>query len=153
MSKRRTKVEEIRNPKKYFKSFIAYEARKDKEKDQEFYNLIRSLSELFTGGDGSTKSENRLLLADNLNGEEFEKYISEASVFGWIEMIENETLLAAIMQLSEKEKLFLTLRYQYGLSQPEVAQITGVTQQATSKFEIKILGKIKKSFKYGCGNP
>lgn len=153
MSKRRTKVEEIRNPEKYFQSFIAYEARKDKEKDQEYYDLIRSLGELFVGGDGSTKRENRLILADNLNGEEFEKYISESSVFGWIEMIENETLSAAIMQLSEKEKLFLTLRFQCGLSQLEVAQITGVTQQAASKCEIKILKKIKKFFKYGCGNP
>ena len=144
MSKRRTKVEEIRNPEKYFQSFIVYETRKDKEKDQEFYDLVRSLGELFAGGDGSTKCENRLLLADNLNGEEFEKYISESSVFGWIEMIENEALFAAISKLSQREKIILTLRYQYCLSQFEIAQAIGVSQSTLSWREAQIKKEIKK---------
>lgn len=150
MSKRRTKVDDIRNPEKYFQKYMAYERRKDNEEDQKYYDLLRSLSEFFVGGDGSTKSENRLLLADNLNGEEFEKHIVESSVFGWIEMIENEELHAAITQLSKEEIIFLTLRFKFGLSQLEIAGLMEITQQAASKRERNILKKIKKLMKYGC---
>ena len=128
---------------------MAYERRKDNENDQKYYDLLRSLSEFFVGGDGSTKSESRLLLADNLNGEEFEKHIVESSVFGWIEMIENEELHAAITQLSEKEKIILTLQYQYCLSQSEIAKVIGISQGATCRFESRIIKKIKKFLKTG----
>lgn len=144
MSKRRTKVDKIRDPDKYFQKYMAYEKRKDNEVDQKYYDLLRSLSEFFVGGDGSTKNENRLILADNLNGEEFEKYISESSVFGWIEMIENEALFAAITQLTKRDKIILTLQYQYCLSQAEIAKVMGLSQSTLCWRKSQILKDLKK---------
>ena len=147
MSKRRIKVDEIRNPDKYFQKYMAYEKRKDNEVNQKYYDLLRSLSEFFVGGDGNTKNEDRLLLADNLNGEEFEKYIIESSVFGWIEMIENEALFAAINQLAKRDKIILTLQYQYCLSQAEIAKVMGLSQSTLCWRKAQILKELKKFLK------
>ena len=122
MSKRRTKFDEIKNPENY-------------------YDLVRLLREMFVGEDGSAKTVNRLLLADNLNDEEFEKYISESSMFGWIEMIENKALYEVVSQLSEIDKIILTLRYQFCLPQSEIAKAIGISQGATCRRETRIVKK------------
>lgn len=147
MSKRRIKVDQIRNPDKYFQKYMAYEKRKDNEVNRKYYDLLRSLSEFFVGGDGSTKNENRILLADNLNGEEFEKYIIESSIFGWIEMIENEALFAAINQLAKRDKIILTLQYQYCLSQAEIAKVMGLSQSTLCWRKSQILKDLKEFLK------
>lgn len=144
MSKRRTKAEEIKRPENYFNRYIALEIRKDKEKDIKYYDSICSLEKKIAGEDLGAKSKNQLLLAVNLDDAEFEKYIVESNDFGWIEMIENEALLTAISKLSERDKIFLTLRYQYCLSQLEVAKVMGIAQSTVSWRESQIIKKIKK---------
>ena len=144
MSKRRTKAEEIKHPENYFNRYITLEIRKDKEKKQKYYASICSLEKKLKGEDLGVNSKNQLLLAVNKDNEDFEKYIVDSDNFGWIEMIENEVLYAAVAQLSERDKTILTLRYQYCLSQVEVAKLMGITQSTESWRESQIIKKIKK---------
>lgn len=151
MSKRRTRASDIKNPENYFNRYIALEVRKGIKKEQMYYEVSESLEKMFSGG-GGAKAKNQLLLAVNLNDEEYENYIVGSNFFGWIDMIENEDLLTAISQLSEKDKVFLTLRYQYCLSQLEIAKIIGVSQVATCRRESRIMKKLKKFFERGYKN-
>ena len=86
----------------------------------------------------------RVLPACNLGGEDYEAHIVESDVFGWIESIEHPGLLEAILQLPAKDKLLLTLRFQYCLSQAEIAQAMGLTQGTVSWRE----GQLKKKSKF-----
>lgn len=147
MSKRRTKIEEIRNLENYLNRYISLEIRKDREKDRRYYERVDSLDKILTGDNGGERNKSQLLLAVNQDDEEFERYVSESSVFGWIEMIESEPLFAAIKQLPTKDKLLLTLRYQYCLPQAEVARAMGVTQGTVSWREAKIKKNLKNFFK------
>ena len=141
MSKRRTRAEEIKQPENYFNRYIALEVRKDKEKDIKYYDSICSLEKKLAGEDLGVKVKNQYLLAVNLNDEEFEKYIVESKAFGWIEIIENQDLLVAISELPERDKFFLTLRYQYCLSQSEIAKIIGISQGAICRRESRLIKK------------
>ena len=144
MSKRRTKPGDILHPENYFNRYVALEIRKEKEKNQKYYDSTCSLEKKLAGEAWGAKAKNQLLLAVNLDSEEFEKYIVESDDFGWIEMIENEALYAAVTQLSERDKIILTLRYQYCLSQLETAKIMGFAQSTESWRESQIIKKIKK---------
>lgn len=152
MSKRRTKAVDIRNPENYFNRYIALEVKKGIKREQMYYEVSESLEKMFSGGEEGAKAKNQLLLAVNLSDEEYENYIVESNFFGWIDMIENEALLTAISQLSEKDKIFLTLRFQYCLSQSEIAKIIGVSQVAICRRESRIMKKLKKYFERGYKN-
>ena len=152
MSKRKTKAEDVNNPENYFNRYIALEIQKGKVKDKKYNELFCPLEIILSGGNEKTRRKNQSVLAVNLDDDEFEKHMIEANAFGWIEMIENEALFEAISQLSEKDKIFLTLRFQYCLSQPEIAKIMGLTQQAASWREVNVIKKIKKFLKMLCEN-
>ena len=64
-------------------------------------------------------------------------------------MIENPTLSAAVSCLSKKDKVFLTLRYKYVLSQTELSVILGVSQAAVSKKETALKKYFRNFFEKG----
>lgn len=144
MSKRRTRPGEILHPENYFNRYVALEIRKENEKNQRYYDSTCSLEKKLAGEAWGAKAKNQLLIAVNLDSEEFEKYIVESNDFGWIEMIENEALYAAVTRLSKRDKIILTLRYQYCLSQIETAKVMGFAQSTESWRESQIIKKIKK---------
>ena len=124
MSRRKRNAEEIQKPENYFNRYIALEIQKDRARDRQYYDRYVSLDALLEGKKmGNHKY--RVLPACNLGGEDYEAHIVESDVFGWIESIEHPGLLEAILQLPAKDKLLLTLRFQYCLSQAEIAQAMG----------------------------
>lgn len=150
MSRRKTKAKEIRNPEHYFNKYIAMEIRKDREKEDEYYERFDSLEGL-TGSTNEMKHDKLMLLAVNVDGSELEAALAESTLFGWIEMIENPDLYKVISGLSHQQKELLTWRYHFSLSQAETAQIMGMAQQTVSRHEERIFKKIKVFFKRGCG--
>ena len=142
MSRRKTKAEEIRNPEHYFNKYIAMEIRKDKEKDDEYYEMFDSLEELTDSG-RRTSHEKLMLVAVNVDDGELEAALCESTLFGWIDYIENPTLHKAIRVLPDEDKFFLTLRFKNGLSQKETAEVMRVVQSSISRRE----KRLKKYFR------
>lgn len=142
MSRRKRNAEEIQKPENYFNRYIALEIQKDWARDRQYYDRYVSLDALLEGKKmGNHKY--RVLPACNLGGEDYEAHIVESDVFGWIESIEHPGLLEAILQLPAKDKLLLTLRFQYCLSQAEIAQAMGLTQGTVSWREGQLIKKIR----------
>ena len=147
MARRRTYVEDIRNPENYFNSFIALEIQRERKKQKEYESMNDSLEERLAGGAEGTSGKMQLLVAMNLDGEDLETQISECTKFGWIEMIENPILHEVISGLPEQQKELLTWRFEHGLSQSETAEIMGMAQQTVSRHEKRIFKKIEKLLK------
>ena len=143
MSKRRTEPEDIRNPENYFNRFIALEVERDKEQQKAYYEMFDSLEEMLAGGSEGVSGETLMLVATNLHDDEFERFAESTYSLAWIEMIENPTLAEAVKALSHEDKWLLTLRYKYGLSQTEIAEMLQVVQSSISRRE----NRLKKFFK------
>ena len=152
MSRRKTKANEIRNPEHYFNKYIAMEIRKDREKEEEYYEMFDSLDGL-TGATTEIKHDKLMLLAMNVDGSELDNALAESTLFGWIDCIENPTLHKAIRLLPKEDLWFLTMRYKYGLSQTELAQMLNVSQVAICKREGTLKKYFKKFFKKGYRKP
>lgn len=63
----------------------------------------------------------------------------------FIESIQHEDLYSALLSLTEKQKLVITLTYSTCSSDIEIASKLSVTQQAVSKTRISALKKLKKA--------
>lgn len=150
MPKRPTKAEDIRKPRNYFNKYISKEILKDQKKQAKYYKMFASLDELLSEEMTSISKRTQTLLATNSDGMAFEQQLSELSMFGWIEQIENQRLHAAIQELSLDEKLLLTFRYQFCFSQKETAALLGTTQQAISKKERALKKLFRQILKKGC---
>ena len=146
MSRRKTKAEEIRNPEHYFNKYLAMEILKDREKEDEYYEMFDSLEELTESGK-RTSHENLMLVAVNVDNRDLEAALAASSQFAWIEMIKNPKLYKVISELSCQQKELLTYRYHLSLSQVETARILGIAQQTVSRHEERIFKKIKKFLK------
>lgn len=153
MPRRRTKPGDIRNPEHYFNRYIAGEVLKDRERTAEYYEHNDSLEELLAGGSEGSKKGLSMSLANNTNGEDLLRRLSEESLFAWIEQIEDAHLYCAVSGLSEQHKVLLSLRFQFCYSQAETAKVMGIAQQTVSRYETRILKKIKKFLKKGCRKP
>ncbi len=147
MPKRKTKPGEIRNPEHYFNRYIAREILKDREKTADYYEKNTSLEELQTGGNDGVKKNISLNLSTNTDGEELERHLSETSLLAWIDQIENPRLYQAVSNLPKQHQILLSLRYQLCRTQAETAIAMGMTQQAVSKCEARLLKKIQDFLK------
>ena len=146
MSRRKTKAKEIRNPEHYFNKYIAMEIRKDREKEDEYYERFDSLEGL-TGSNNELKHDKLMLLAVNVDGSELEAALAESTLFGWIDYIENPTLHKAIKKLPYEDKWLLTLRYKYCLSQTEIAEMFQLVQSSICRRERRLKKYFEEIFK------
>lgn len=153
MSKRRTEPEDIRNPENYFNKFIALEIERDREQQKAYYEMFDSLEEMLAGGSEGVSGENLMLLATNLQSDEFERCVEDTYSLDWVEMIENPRLYAAVKSLSDKDKWLLTLRYKYCLTQRDIAPLFNMSQAAISQRESMIKKLIKKFFENAYQKP
>ena len=146
MSRRKTKPEEIRNPEHYFNRYIAMEVQHDLNAEAEYHKRCASLEELLTGDGEHTSHASLMLMAVNENDELFDQYISDRSFLGWIEVIENQTLYAAIKSLSVEDQTLLTYRFKMCLSQAQTAELMQVPQTNISYRERRVKKIIRDFF-------
>lgn len=146
MSRRKTKPEEIRNPEHYFNRYIAMEVQHDLNADAEYHRRCASLEELLTGDGEHTSHASLMLIAVNENDELFDQYISDRSFLGWIEVIENQTLYAAIKSLSVEDQTLLTYRFKLCLPQAQTAEFMQVPQTNISYRERRVKKIIRDFF-------
>lgn len=139
MSRHRTKPEDIRKPEHYFNSYIAKEVKREQVATTEYYGFFDSLDEAFPYGLGDVEKGSQ--------PESFEQDLAGSSLFAWIDQIEDGSLFAAVQSLTERQKVLLSLRYQFCLSQKDISLVMGITQQMVSASEKRILSKIKKFLK------
>ena len=110
MSRRKTRAEDIRNPEHYFNRMVALEHLRDEQDTAKYIKQFPSLEAMIESGNEGPGHNSVMLLAVNENGEEFDRYITHASMLGWLEVIDYETLYQAIYSLSYEDKLLLTFR-------------------------------------------
>ncbi len=79
-------------------------------------------------------TDNLLSLLDRCQDQNFEK-----------ELVEKITLDKAKDRLTNRERMIVTLRYEYGLSQSEIAQRLAVSQMHVSRLLRRSLEKMAKS--------
>ena len=149
MSRRKTKPEEIRNPEHYFNRYIAMEVQHDLNTDAEYHKRCASLEELLAGDGEHTSHASLMLMAVNENDELFDQYISDRSFLGWIEVIEDQILYAAIKSLSVEDQTLLTYRFKLCLSQAQTAEFMQVLQTNISYRERRV-EKIIRDFLESC---
>lgn len=149
MSRRRTKPEEIRNPEHYFNRYIAKEVKRDQQEADDYHVINKSFEAILMGEDPDISRRKLLRIAAN----EDEYLISRrehSSVEDWLIDIENPTLHKALSKLTERQQLILLYRYDYLLSQEDVAAMLHISQQAVSKQERAAKNFLKKFLSGGC---
>ena len=150
MSKHKTKPEDIRDPERYFNSFVATEVRRSTESTQEYYKMFDSLDQIIEDVlDGHRGQYTRALAAEDpcVSLEDLQRCESPSE---WMELMRSEALFKAFRRLSEEHQSILFLRYYKQQTQKEIADSMGVSQQAVGKEEkkaIKILWEVLSS---GC---
>ena len=149
MPRKRTSPEEIRNPERYYKHYLAKEILHTRIEQTEYEKRFVSLDAMMTKGDeehgdNASKYIREACTADSLE----DKYI-EHSFFAWIDEIENPDLYEAIQNLTEDQKIYLTLRFHLCFTQSEIAEFFHIRQQNASKRERRIMNRIKDFLKKG----
>lgn len=152
MSRRRTKAQEIRNPENYFNKYIAMEIRKDREKDEEYYEMFVSLEDALSSS-GRKSHKTLMLMAANIDDRELEKKLADTTLFGWIDYIQDSTLYRAIKALPDEDKYFLTLRYKHCLTQRDIALMLHMTQSAVCQREQALKKFFRDFFKNAYQKP
>ena len=74
-----------------------------------------------------------------------EEEMADATLIGWIELIENEALYKAVKSLSLEDQIFISYIFKEGKKQCEMSKIYNVSQKTISIKLSKIIGNIKKS--------
>ena len=69
--------------------------------------------------------------------------MSEQSLLGWIELIENQKLYEAVKSLSVEDQIFISYIVKEGRTQREVARIYGINQRTVGRKLEKILNLLK----------
>ena len=149
MPKRKTKTEEIRNMEHYFNKYIAKEVLHDNMQTERYRKMHRSLETILLGEDPfvSSKSLLSITYSDDTHLLRSHEY---SSVADWLEDIEDVELFHALSILNYRQQLILLYRYDYLLSQCEVADMLHISQQAVSKLERSAKKEIKKFLQNGC---
>ncbi len=158
MARRKTDPKDIRNPEHYFNRYVALEVKRNESEQAKFESKTVSLEELLTGGEEGLSREARTLLTDAGRTDGMEDGHIRRSLLAWIDYIENPELHKAIIELGNKEKVILTLRFHLCFTQREIAELFHLTQQSISKQESRILKKIrnaieKENKRTGTGKP
>ncbi len=152
MSRRKTKPEEIKNLEHYFNKYIAKEVLHDNMQTENYQEMHRSLETILLGEDPfvSSKSLLSITYSDDAHLLRSHEYNSVAD---WLEDIEDAELFHALSMLNYRQQLILLYRYDYLLSQSEVADMLHISQQAVSKLERSAKKEIKKFLQKGCKKP
>ena len=152
MSRRKTKPDEIRNPEHYFNKYIAKEVLHDNMQTEGYQEMHRSLETILLGEDPfvSSKSLLSITYSDDTHLLRSHEYNSVAD---WLADIEDAGLFHALSMLNYRQQLILLYRYDYLLSQCEVADMLHISQQAVSKLERSAKKEIKKFLQKGCKKP
>lgn len=146
MSRRKTRPEEIRDPKRYFNKYVAREVAHGLEARGKYYGTNKSLEEILEGGDEGIVNDFQMLFATNVDGSDLERMLEERAPLAWIDGIENETLHKAIISLPIEDRCFLTYRYRLCLSQQEIAQLLHINQSNVSRKEERLIKYLKEFF-------
>ena len=136
MARRKTLPEEIRNPENYFNRYIAKEVLNDHRETKQYYDFFVSLDALSDGESHETQIPRSLTI-------DFESDLACHSESNWIDYFERPWLQKAVSSFSESEKRLLKLRFLYGLSQRETAEVIGINQSNVCRQEVILLRKIK----------
>lgn len=147
MARRRTRPEHIKNKERYFSRYIAKEVLNDRKAQREYNQHFCSLEERLEKANAGIEREILIKLAVNMHDEEIEKNISDSSLLGWIDFVEDQTLCGLLQQLSYKHQVLLSLRYQLGLSQQETAVVLNLSQSSVSRQEKSLLKFFREKYK------
>lgn len=139
------KQKKILNPEHYFNRFVSLEIQRDRAKTKRYYKMFTSLDEILEGGAEGISTKSQMRICTNEDGKDFEDALAECSEFGWIDQIEDARLLKAIRALTDQQRTLLSLRYASCYTQAEIAKALGLSQQAVSCYEKRILEKLKKA--------
>ena len=134
MSRRKTQPEDIRNPENYFNKYIAKEVLHDSGQAIHYQEKHHSLEAILLGEDPLVSRKKLLSLAFSEEGYLLRDH-EYRSVKDWLADIENQALFQVLSSLNNRQQLILLYRYDYLLSQREVADILHISQQAVSKLE------------------
>ena len=147
MPRPKTRPEDIRNPENYFSRYVAKEVQHELATNSQYYDYNISLDDMLAGNGALISDKNLSLLAVNTTDEFFEQHISDSSLLGWIEMIENPTLVSAIHSLPLEDQILLTYRFQYCLTQAQTAAFLHISQAKVSYQERRIKKFVQEFFR------
>ena len=150
MSKHKTKPEEIRDPERYFNSFVATEARRSAEAPHHYYNMFDSLDHIIEDELDGRRALYAMALAKEdqcMNLEDLQHCETPSE---WMELMKSEALLKAFRRLSKEHQSILFLRFYKQQKQREIANSMGISQQAVGKEEKKAIKILWELLSSGC---
>jgi len=150
MSKHKTKPEEIRDPERYFNSFVATEARRSAEATQHYYKMFDSLDHIIEDELDGRRARYVMALAGEDQCVSLEDLQHCETPSEWMELMQSEALLKAFRRLSEEHQSILFLRFYKQQTQKEIADSLGVSQQAVGKEEKKAIKILWELLSSGC---
>ena len=150
MSKHKTKPEEIRDPERYFNSFVATEARRSAEATQHYYNMFDSLDHIIEDELDGRRARYVMALAGEDQCVSLEDLQHCETPSEWMELMQSEALLKAFRRLSKEHQSILFLRFYKQQTQREIAHSMGISQQAVGKEEKKAIKKLWELLSSGC---
>ena len=146
MPRPKTHPEDIRDPEHYFNRYVAMEVKHELASNSAYYKHNVSWDDMFVGNGNPTSHKKLRMLAANTTDEFFDQHISDSSLLGLIETIENPTLLSAIRNLPLDDQILLTYRFQYCLTQAQTAELLHIPQTKVSYQERRIKKIIREFF-------
>ncbi len=90
--------------------------------------------------------EDRPICSDFLDNFDLDKELADRNLLGWIDMIEDQKLHAAVKSLPIEEQTLLSYIFKECFTQTDLAYIYNTTQQNISKKTNNIFNKIKNKF-------
>ena len=72
--------------------------------------------------------------------------MADATLIGWIELIENEALYKAVKSLPMEDQIFISYIFKKGKKQCELAKIYKISYSSISRRFNKIIENIKKIY-------
>lgn len=78
---------------------------------------------------------------------DMERQLSQRSLLGWIELIQNEDLHKAVASLSIEDQIFISYIVKECRTQRELSEIYNVTHQSISKRFIRIIKRLRQFMK------
>ena len=150
MSKHKTRPEDIKDPDKYFNSFVAIEVRRSKEATREYYKMFESLDQIVEDGLDGHKGHYTQALVGKAQCVRLEDLKHCDTPSEWMELMQSEALFKAFSRLSKEQQSILFLRFYKQQTQKEVADSLGVSQQAVGKEEKKAIKILWEVMSNGC---
>ena len=150
MSKHKTKPEDIRDPERYFNSFVATEVRRSTEATQDYYEMFDSLDQIIEDEFEGHRGQYTQALAVEDPCETLENLQRCETPSEWMDLMQSEALLKAFRRLSEEHQSILFLRFYKLQTQKEIANSMGLSQQAVGKEEKNAKKKLWVFLSNGC---